>query len=124
MKNTPATVVVVDDDQDTVKFFSDFFTMFDMRVESCPVNIHVLACIVEQHPSVVILDLRLDHLTGVDILHQMRAHPSLHIVPVVFFTGSDDYLRQLLPDYAAHNAYVVRKPDVEKLSILVQELVG
>jgi CheY-like chemotaxis protein len=97
--------------------------MLDMRVVPCPVNMQVLDGIVAQHPAVVILDLRLDHLTGVHVLDQMRANPSVQTVPVVFFTGSDDYLRQLLPDYAAHNAHVVRKPDVEKLSMLVQQLV-
>lgn len=122
MNTTPPTIVVVDDDHDTVIFLCDFFTMFDMRVVPCPVNTHALGCIVEHQPSVVILDLRLEYTTGVDLLHQMRADPSMQAVPVVFFTGSDDYLRQLLPDYAAHNVHLIVKPDVEKLGILVQQL--
>ncbi len=123
MSNAPATIVVVDDDDDTVTFMRDFFTMLGMMVVVCPTNTRAVACIAEHHPSVIILDLRLEHITGVDVLHQVRADPTLQTVPVVFFTGSNDYLRQLLPDYAAHGAHLVVKPNVEQLSVLVQQLV-
>ena len=124
MNDSPATIVIVDDDEDTVTFLCDFFTMLDMTPIRCPVGSDAAACVRQHRPAVVILDVLLDGTTtGVDMLRQLRADSATHTVPVVFFSGSEDILRRLMPDYAVHGANFVVKPNIEKLQTVVQQLV-
>ncbi len=123
MNDSPPSIVVVDDDDDTVTFLCDFFTMLGMAPVSCPVGLDVVANIRQHRPRAIILDVLLDGaMTGVDVLHQLRADPAMAGVPVIFFSGSQDTLRQLLPDYPAHGATFVPKPDIVKLQAAVQDL--
>lgn len=123
MRNTATTIVVVDDDHDTVTFVCDFFTMLGMTVVRCHSDNRVASCVAEHHPALVILGFRLRDVTGVDMLHQLRADPTTHAIPVVFFTGSVDELRHEVPDLAAHNAHLVGKLDVEQLNAVVHQRV-
>lgn len=123
MTRSPPTIVIVDDDHDTVTFLCDFFAMLDMQVVAVNPNTLTPAVIADHQPTVIILDLRLGYMTGVDVLHQLRVDPATTLVPVVFFTGSDDVLLQLLPDYAVYNASLVIKPNIQQLMIHVQDLV-
>ncbi len=118
-----STVVITEDDQETLDFLRDFFEMLGMMVVACPDGTQAPACIAEHHPAVVILDVYLDGMTGVDVLHRLRADPATQTVPVIFFSGSEHKLRQLLPDYTAHGATFVPKPNIEKLQAVVQHLV-
>jgi two-component system, OmpR family, phosphate regulon response regulator PhoB len=123
MNQGPPTIVVVDDDLEITSFLDNFFTMVGFRVVPCANGVDAPTCIAEHQPAVVILDVRMEHTTGVEVLHELQRNPTTQNVPVVFFTGSGEALRQLLPDYAAHNAYLVIKPNVEQLNIVVQRLV-
>ncbi len=57
--------------------------------------------------------------------------PILEFPPVVnierrgfiFFTGNEDRLRNALPDYQARGAALVVKPNIDRLSVLIQRLV-
>lgn len=41
-------------------------------------------------PSLVLLDLNLPGISGLEVLKQIRAHPRTHSLPVVVLTSSDD----------------------------------
>lgn len=123
MNTTPRTIVVLDDDDETVIFLCDFVTMLGMEVVPCHSDTQAVATIADHCPIVIIVDFWLQDMTGVDVLQQLRADPTTQAIPVVFFTGSASDLRKQLPDYAAHGAYLVVKPNVEQLSALVQRLV-
>ena len=62
-------------------------------------------------------------ISGLDVFHQLRADSTTRLVPVIFFTGNEDRLRKELPDYQARGAMLVVKPNIERLSVLIQRLV-
>jgi CheY-like chemotaxis protein len=41
-------------------------------------------------PALVLLDLNLPKLSGLDVLKRLRAEPQTQLLPVVMFTSSDD----------------------------------
>ncbi len=119
----PPTIVVVDDDEDTVTFLCDFLALLGFTPKICAPGLDVVACMSGHQLSAFILDVYLEGMTGVDVLHQVRVDPGMQTVPVIFFSGSEEKLRQLLPDYRAYGATFVPKPDVERLSMALQQLV-
>ena len=75
-----------------------------------------------EHPVVVLLDLKLPRIDGLDVLRALRAEPSTHHVPVVVMTSSKQS-----PDIAAAyeagaNAYVVKPIGFEEFARAVQSI--
>lgn len=123
MNTSPATIVVVEDDRDTAEFLCEFFAMEGIAVVTCPPGAEARTCVAQNRAKAVILDIYLDGMTGVDILRQLRATPTTQATPVIFFSGSQETLRELMPDYSDYGATFVRKPNVLQLRQVVEGLV-
>lgn len=73
-------------------------------------------------PGLVLLDLNLPKLGGLDVLAQVKADPELRIIPVIVLSSSQD------PDdinrsYELHaNAYIVKPRDFDGFTAMVKQL--
>lgn len=68
----------------------------------------------EARPDLVLLDLNLPRMDGIEVLEQMKSSPELRSVPVVALTTSTAE-RDLLRAYDNHvNAYVAKPLDVDE----------
>ena len=76
----------------------------------------------EGNPALVLLDLKLPKIDGVEVLHRMRNMPSLATVPVVMFTSSSEE-KDVAATYAAGiNSYVVKPIDFNAFVSAVSQL--
>lgn len=60
-------------------------------------------------PTVVLLDLNLPRIGGLEVLHRLRADPRTHLIPVVILTSSDEEQDRLRGYENGCNSFV-RKP--------------
>jgi CheY-like chemotaxis protein len=65
-------------------------------------------------PVVVLLDLKMPKLDGLEVLHQMRTDPVLKHVPVVMITSSREEQDLLRSYQLGVNAYVVKPMDFQQ----------
>ena len=73
-------------------------------------------------PVVVLLDLKMPKVDGLEVLRSMRAAPNLRHVPVVMVTSSREE-RDLIRSYELGvNAYVVKPVDFQKFVESVKEI--
>jgi len=73
-------------------------------------------------PNLVLLDLRLPRVDGLEVLKTIKESPDLHRIPVVILTSSDaetDIARSY--DYHA-NSYVVKPMDFKTFTRLMKDL--
>jgi DNA-binding response OmpR family regulator len=76
----------------------------------------------DHNPAVVILDLKLPKISGLDVLRQIRADDKLKMVPVVVLTSSREE-QDLITSYELGvNAYVVKPVDFPKFVEAVKTL--
>ena len=74
------------------------------------------------NPTVVILDLKLPKVSGLDVLRRMRSDENLRLVPVVILTSSREE-QDLITSYKLGvNAYVVKPVDFHKFIEAVKTL--
>ena len=75
-----------------------------------------------EQPVVVLLDLKMPRVDGLEVLKQMKSDPSLKNIPVVMLTSSGEE-RDLVRSYELGvNAYVVKPVDFEQFIESVKKL--
>lgn len=73
-------------------------------------------------PQVVLLDLNLPKLGGLDVLHRLRANERTRLLPVVILTSSKED-RDLIKGYElGANSYIVKPVDFTQFSDAVRQL--
>ena len=74
------------------------------------------------NPAVVLLDLKLPKLDGLQVLEHLKTHPTLRVVPVVMLTSSKEE-QDLGRSYnLGANAYVVKPVDFRDFVAALREL--
>ncbi len=78
----------------------------------------------EGNPALVLLDLKMPKVNGLDVLRQVKSDPSLRTIPVVMLTSSREE-GDLLESYQLGvNAYVVKPVDFGDFMNAVRQLGG
>jgi CheY-like chemotaxis protein len=74
------------------------------------------------NPAVVLLDLKMPRLDGLEVLRQVKSDPELRTIPVVIMTSSREE-RDLIESYRLGvNAYVVKPVDFDQFVTAVKEV--
>ena len=75
-----------------------------------------------QNPAVLLLDLKLPKVDGLEVLRQIRSSDALKLIPVVVLTSSREE-RDMVASYALGvNAYVVKPVDFHEFVNAIKEL--
>lgn len=73
-------------------------------------------------PAVVLLDVKMPRLDGLEVLRQVKADERLRSTPIVMLTSSQDE-RDVRQSYQlGANAYVVKPVEFRKFSFVLQQL--
>ena len=72
-------------------------------------------------PSLVLLDLKMPRMDGLEVLRSIRSDPDLALVPVVVMTSSREEQDLLRSYQLGANAYVVKPVDVAGFAKAVRE---
>ena len=77
---------------------------------------------VQHQPKVVLLDLKLPKVDGIEVLRRLRADPRTRLLPIVMLTSSREE-RDVLQTYElGANSYIVKPVDFESFSEEVSKL--
>src|SRR5207253_5464454 len=81
-------VLVVDDDADTRRLLTHHLRRAGRRVLEAASGDEAVAIAREQHPAMVLMDIRMPGMDGVTALAALRSDPATHDLPVVMMTAS------------------------------------
>lgn len=68
----------------------------------------------EPRPAVILLDLKLPKIDGLDVLRQLKAHPVFRVIPVVILTTSTEDTDIKTAYLLGANSYIVKPVNFEK----------
>ncbi len=76
----------------------------------------------EPWPLIVLLDLKLPKVDGLDVLRQLKKHPKLSVIPVVVLTSSGE-TRDVETAYRlGANSYIIKPVDFDKFLKVASEI--
>jgi hypothetical protein len=68
----------------------------------------------EPWPAVILLDLKLPRVDGLEVLRQIKQHPTLRVIPVVVLTTSAEGRDVETAYQLGANSYIVKPVEFEK----------
>ncbi|MGH7969467.1 MAG: response regulator, partial [Limisphaerales bacterium] len=86
-------VLLVDDDPLILKLFRDGLMRHDFQVETASDGLEAMKALRSTRPDIVVLDLMMPKLSGVDVLKFIRGQKDLAPLPVIVLSNS--YVNEL-----------------------------
>jgi len=96
------TIFLVEDDAVVVHVYRAKFVREGFRVEVAEDGLVALKLLPAVKPDIVVLDLMMPKLNGVDVLKYIRAHPDLKATPVIILSNA--FMTSLAREAAAIGA--------------------
>jgi hypothetical protein len=76
----------------------------------------------EPRPVVVLLDLKLPRVDGLEVLREFKSHPTLRAMPVVVLTTSAEHGDVQAAYQLGANSYIVKPVEFEKFMDVTEQL--
>ena len=81
------TVIVIEDEPEAAELFSEMMRVSGFRVVKLSSSTPAMETIFSEKPDVVILDVMMPDVSGLEVLRYMRREPSLQSIPVVIVSA-------------------------------------
>ena len=117
-----AKILVVEDNALNIKLFCDLLAAHGHETEPVTDSREAIDAARAFHPDLVITDIQLPHITGIELMEMLRADDDLKSVPIMAVTayaaqGDDERIRA-----AGAQAYVSKPISVMRFAETVDQL--
>ena len=102
-------ILVVDDNADNVNIAREILLSRGFEVRVAYNGPSALASVEQQRPDLVLLDVMMPQMSGMEVLDRLRANPATAGVPVILVTAKDQD-EDLLAGYKYGADYYITKP--------------
>jgi DNA-binding response OmpR family regulator len=91
--SNPPRILVVDDDPDFAQLLGDYLGLHGCQVQAAEDEPQLRSAVAEFEPDLVLLDQRLGHVSGTDVLRALRA---VSDVPCIIVTGASETMDRIV----------------------------
>ena len=79
--------MIIEDEEDAAELFAEMMRVSGYRVVKTSKSAPAIEMMTTEKPDVILLDIMMPEISGLDILRQMRSDPLLENIPVVVVTA-------------------------------------
>lgn len=117
----PSTILVADDEPDIVYLVARRLTQFGFTVITAVNGEEALQTARSTMPDLVLLDVMMPKLTGVEVSRLLRSDPQTHSLPVILMSAGL-FDKKIIPDDA--DAFIAKPFGARELPALVSEVLA
>ena len=117
-------VLIVDDEESMRKVLERRVRAWGFEVKSVRDGEEALRAAAQEPPALVLLDVMMPGLDGLEVCRRLKAQAPTHAIPVIFVTAKDS---KQFPEQARASgvdAYLYKPYDAAALLTLIQKLIG
>ncbi len=122
MTRMAARVLVVDDERDVCRLLTFSLEQAGFEVTSAGTGAEALLSIGRKPPDVIVLDVGLPDLSGIDLCRRLRADQDINDVGIVMLTALGSREDRIVGLEAGADDYVVKPFDVQEVVLRVRAL--
>jgi DNA-binding response OmpR family regulator len=118
------TIIVVDDDIDICSLIEDALVSHGYRVVTVPNGLELLTALAGKKPDLILLDVMMPAVSGLDLCRALKRSPEFRDIPVVLMSAleSGNDVQLVLTNGAAE--YLKKPFQLTQLVARVDELIG
>jgi CheY-like chemotaxis protein len=83
MESNKKTVLIIEDEEAAAELFAEMMRVSGFRVIKSSSSASAIALMTAEKPDVVLLDIMMPEISGLEILRQIRRDPALIDIPVI-----------------------------------------
>ena len=87
MESPEKTVLIIEDEADAAELFAEMMRVSGFRVLKTLSSAPAIAMMKAEKPDIVLLDIMMPDISGLDVLREMRTEPDLVNIPVVIVSA-------------------------------------
>ena len=116
----PEKILVVEDEQDLRELVGKYFGDMGYQVVVAADGADALDLAKEERPQIILLDLRMPELDGLEICKKLKADPTTKTIPIIIVTAYNNQLNEALA--AGADDFVAKPVHLLELSLRVKSI--
>lgn len=121
---TQKTVLIIEDEEDAAEMFAEMMRVSGYRVQKTSKSKPAISMMTEAKPDLVLLDIMMPEITGLDILRQMRRDTNLSDIPVIVLTAKSMPADIKIGMEAGASIYLTKPVGFQELKDAVERALG
>jgi CheY-like chemotaxis protein len=117
----PPKILVVDDSDDTRDMMAKLLEMESFVVITAPDGNAGIYVATTEHPDLIITDINMPNLNGIEMIKQLRQRPGFESIPIMAITAYGDGVAQDAIDAGA-NLAATKPVQFKSLAVNIREL--
>ena len=118
----PPTILLADDDAAICEFLAELLTVQGMEVVTASDGIAALEAFTSHHPDLVMLDIQMPRLNGLEVCRRLKSNPESRLTPVVLVTALTDTEDRIQGIEAGADDFLSKPVDRNELLARVRSL--
>ncbi len=103
------TIMVVDDDPDLVTILTIMLEQNEYNVRQAYSGVQLFSNLEGQKPDLIILDVMMPHMDGLEVLERLKADQETSSIPVILLTAQGEF-ENIMSGYKKGADYYITKP--------------
>ncbi len=120
MNTNQNVILVVDDNPENLRVLSNMLKQENYIVRVAQNGKQALASIVESEPDLVLLDVNMPEMNGLEVCKRVKSDPAYDNLPVIFISALDDSFNKSLGLAAGAIDYMTKPFDVDEVKVRVK----
>ena len=112
-------ILIIDDDKSIRDTLSVFLSEFDYKILSAGSGEEGLLILDKERPELILCDLKLPRLSGLDLLKELNEYDSR--MPVIIMTAYGDSRTTIKAIQLGAYDYIEKPLDVDRLNVLIKK---
>jgi CheY-like chemotaxis protein len=117
------TILVVEDDKDHLTIAAALLRYYGYNVLEAMNATEGIRAAIEGQPDLILMDLQLPEMNGIEALEALRSDPQTHDIPAVPYTSFYDLYREQLANLGFHS-HIPKTFTPGSLQRAVAEMIG